>query len=117
MSAQGPADSDNGPFMSPALSFAADHNPVPIGETAGPPPSPGAGSSSRVGDCVRFVTAGSARGRPALMPSSGMLPPITILTAGASSARAPISRLSFASNSQTWGLGFPRAAWDSSGRR
>jgi hypothetical protein len=29
---------------------------------------------------------------PALMSSSGMFPPITILTAGASSAREPISR-------------------------
>jgi hypothetical protein len=47
------------------------------------------------------IGTGSADGVTALIPASGMLPPITILTAGASSAREPISRSSFASNSRT----------------
>jgi hypothetical protein len=57
--------------------------------------------SSRVGGVSGSVGPGSAGRATARMPSSGMFPPITIRTAGASSARAPISRLSFARSSRT----------------
>jgi hypothetical protein len=53
------------------------------------------------GSGIRSVGADSAGGLTALMPSSGMFPPIAILTARASSAREPISRFSFASSSRT----------------
>ena len=71
------------------------------------PPSPSAlahGSGSASGS----VGVGRAGGVPALMPSSGMLPSITILTPGASSERDPISRLSFASSSRTCRGAVPR---------
>jgi hypothetical protein len=52
-------------------------------------------------DASGFVAADSAGGVPALMPSSGMLPPMTILTAGGLvRARADLA-IDFASSSNT----------------